>query len=78
MAKKKKRSMIQKLPSILALVEAGKSQANIGDCRELVKKLSVIIASEPRVMMALLTNGVRVAAKQPRLARKLGLAIKRS
>lgn len=76
--RKKKRSLIQKLPSILCMVEAGKSQVKIGDAREFVKNLSLALAQEPKAMNALLANGFRLMAKKSRLARKVKAALKQA
>ncbi len=64
--RKKKRSLIQNLPSVLCFADGGAKQSTIEEMRTHVSNLSVLIAHEPKVFQALVNNGMRILAKNPR------------
>lgn len=47
------------IASQIALLEDGKSNVKIGDVREILSKLSVLMATDPEVISVLIQNGLQ-------------------
>lgn len=52
------------IASQIALLEDGKSHVTIGDVREILSKLSVLMVTNPEVIAVLLANGNNHVKKQ--------------
>ncbi len=73
MAKKKKKLSVRHVASALCLAEGGKSQTKIGDMRQHVHNVSVLLATYPEIAFVLQANGFRIISRQPKQAVKRAL-----
>lgn len=55
----KKPETFKSITSALAKVEGGKSQANIGDVRQLFSQLSVMCVENPEVISVMIKTGMK-------------------
>lgn len=75
--KKKKRSLIQKLPSMLCAIDVDGNHITIADARRAFRVASILSALDTRVGNALQNNGFRIMKNHPQLVKMLKLALKK-